>query len=361
MKNIAVIFGGKSAEHEISVLSARNIMEAIDRGSYHVHPVVISKTGSWYLLNDVKHLLSEKSFTDEVCQRSGSQIILGCSEDKSFILDLKTQKRQPVDVAFPVLHGTFGEDGTIQGYFKMMNLPFVGCGVFGSAACMDKEKMKSLLVDAKIPVAPWVVLKKSKPISFDALTKQLGSPFFIKPSSAGSSVGVHKIRTADEYKKKLEDAFQYDHTVLAEKFIEGREIECSVLGLNQSAKASLAGEIIPTHDFYSYEAKYLDANGAKLSIPAELKPEELHKIQQYSILAFEKMGCDGISRVDFFLQKNGDIYLNELNTLPGFTNISMYPKMWEATGISYKDLISKLIDLAFEKFELDNSLKTDFA
>lgn len=360
MKNIAVIFGGKSAEHEISILSARNIMESIDRKKYQVYPVVISKTGSWYLLNDVKHLLSEKSFTDDVSKKYGSQIILGCSEDKSFLLDLNSQKRQPIDVAFPVLHGTFGEDGTIQGYFKMMNLPFVGCGVFGSASCMDKEKMKSLLVDAKIPVAPWVVLKKNKSTSFETLVNQLGSPFFIKPANAGSSVGVHKIRTADEFKKKLEDAFQYDHTVLAEKFIEGREIECSVMGLNQSPKASLPGEIIPTHDFYSYEAKYLDAEGAKLQIPAQLKPEELHKIQQYSIQAFEKMGCDGLTRVDFFLQKNGDIYLNELNTLPGFTNISMYPKMWESTGLAYKDLISQLIDLAFEKFELDNGLKTNF-
>jgi D-alanine-D-alanine ligase len=258
------------------------------------------------------------------------------------------------------LHGTYGEDGTIQGLFKMMSLPFVGCDVLASSVGMDKDFMKRLLQQAGLPTAQFICLHKGSKVDFSELKSLLGAPFFIKPANAGSSVGVHKIRTAQEFELKIKDAFLYDHKVLAEKFIEGREIECSVLGLNQTPKASLPGEVIPTHEFYSYEAKYLDENGAHLKIPAELSKEQRERIQHLAEQTYKTLGCDGLTRVDFFLSPDDKVFINEINTMPGFTKISMYPKMWEASGIKYSELITRLIDLAFQKQQLDQSLSTNF-
>ena len=279
---------------------------------------------------------------------------------KTQIFSLESKKTSTVDIAFPVLHGSFGEDGCIQGLFKMVNLPFVGCGVLGSSVGMDKEVMKRLLIEAQIPTAKYILIHSKAPQTFESLSHDLGLPFFIKPANAGSSVGVHKIKSKADFATSLKDAFLYDHKVLAEEFVQGREIECSVLGLNHNPRASTAGEVTPTHEFYSYEAKYLDANGASLQIPAKISAPELAQIQKLACQAFRVLGCDGLSRVDFFLKTDGKAFLNEINTIPGFTKISMYPKMWEASGVSYQNLITQLIELGFQKHQSEESLMTNY-
>ena len=258
------------------------------------------------------------------------------------------------------MHGTFGEDGCVQGFLKMLNLPFVGCGVLGSSSGMDKEVMKKIFTSSGILNSPFVVLRPWQQLSYRELTEKLGSPFFIKPANAGSSVGVHKIKSELEWPSKLKDAFNYDSKVIAEKYIPGREIEISVLGLNHTPKVSDPGEVRVLHEFYSYEAKYLDESGSETIIPALLPEATKNQIKAIAARAYTVINASGFARIDFFVHENGEIYLNEINTLPGFTNISMYPKMWEASGLKYSDLITRIIDLGFEQFELDSNLKTDF-
>ena len=262
-------------------------------------------------------------------------------------------------MVFPVLHGPFGEDGTVQGLLKLANIAYVGAGVLGSAIGMDKDVMKRLLRDAGIPVARFVAANKysSKPIDFDAARDQLGLPLFVKPANLGSSVGIHKVTDRDEFQRAVRDALNYDDKVLIEECINGREIECSVLG-NDNPIASVPGEILPRHEFYSYEAKYLDENGAVLEIPAKLSSETLERIRQLAIRTFTVLCCEGMARIDFFLRNSDEIIVNEINTIPGFTRISMYPKLWEATSISYSELIDRLIQLALERFQREQRLKT---
>lgn len=359
-KRIALIFGGRSAEHEVSVRSAKNIVDALDLKNFEPLLIGISREGTWYRFASKDIFNSLVALSDKKLPSSAEPVSLICNKGKPELFNLENKKSETVDVAFPILHGTFGEDGCIQGLFKMMNLPFVGCGVFASSAGMDKEIMKRLLQVAGIPAAKYMLITPNDKISFEEIQTNLGLPFFIKPANAGSSVGVHKIKSQEDYQTKIKDAFLYDHKVLAEEFIQGREIECSVMGHNHSPAASVAGEVIPTHEFYSYEAKYLDDNGAALKIPAPLDDKELKQIQDLAKKTFTVMGCDGLTRVDFFLQKNGKAYINEINTIPGFTKISMYPKMWEASGIGYSQLITKLIELALEKHRADDSLMTNY-
>lgn len=359
-RNIAIIFGGKSAEHEVSLRSAKNVISAMDITKYSPIIIGISKEGSWYHFNDVRIFEERTALVDGKIPASGSPVAAISLLGKPVLFNLQTQNKIELHAAFPVLHGTMGEDGAIQGLFKMINLPFVGCGIWGSAAGMDKEVMKRLLTVAGIANAKYRVLLSHEPADFKQLTKDLGLPFFIKPANAGSSVGVHKIKSEQDFNEKLKDAFLYDHKVLAEEFIEGREIECSVMGLNHSPRASVPGEIIPQHEFYSYEAKYLDDNGALLNIPAKMDAETMSMVQKSARQTFTVMGCDGLTRVDFFLKKDGSLYVNEINTIPGFTKISMYPKMWEASGLSYKELITELIELGFEKYTREAALKTTF-
>jgi D-alanine-D-alanine ligase len=360
MKVIALIFGGRSAEHEISILSAKNVAAALDKKLYSPIFVGISKEGTWYEFPSFNMMSELTSLSDQNIPSSAEPVCLVSQKTKPTLYSLKNQTTKSIDLAFPILHGTFGEDGCIQGLFKMMNLPFVGCGVLASAAGMDKEVMKRLLNQAGIPNAKYILLTKQNTPSFDEVSKNLGLPFFIKPANMGSSVGVHKIKSREDFDVKLKDAFQYDFKVLAEEMILGREIECSVMGLNNSPKASVAGEVIPSHDFYSYEAKYLDDKGAAIKIPADVKPETLQKIQEMALKTFKVMGCEGLTRVDFFLTKNGDALINEINTIPGFTNISMYPKMWEASGIPYSQLITQLIELGFQSHIQQSELRTNF-
>lgn len=359
-KKVVILFGGKSAEHEISVLSARNVASALDKNLFELKLVGISREGSWYEFPDTTIFDQIKFLSDKNLPASAQPTSFICTKGQPHLFSLKTQHAEKVDVAFPVLHGTFGEDGCIQGLFKMMNLPFVGCGVLGSAVGMDKEVMKRLLIEAGIPSARYKLVESHAPLSFDQLQKDLGLPFFIKPANAGSSVGVHKIKSREDYATKIKDAFLYDHKVLAEEFIQGREIECSVMGLNHDPKASVAGEAIPQHEFYSYEAKYLDENGAALKIPAELSEQELSEVQTIAKKTFRVLQCDGLTRVDFFLKADGKAMINEVNTIPGFTKISMYPKMWEATGLKYSQLITDLINLGLQKYERDQQLVTNY-
>jgi D-alanine-D-alanine ligase len=355
-KKVLLIFGGRSAEHEISILSTKNVAAALDRGQFEPVLVGISKQGTWYGFKDESIFSSLKALSDLDLPNQATPVALISSRGCPTLIDLKTQATVSVDIAFPVLHGTFGEDGSIQGLFKMMNLAFVGPGVFASSAGMDKEIMKRILKDAGVPTANYLLLTKAKNLSYKDISTKLGSTFFIKPANMGSSVGVHKIKSESDFNSKIQDSFLYDHKVLAEEFIEGREIECAVLGHNNSPKASQCAEVIPTHEFYTYEAKYLDDKGAALKIPADLEQSLQSKIQKIACETFTAMGCEGLTRVDFFLQKNGNAIVNEINTIPGFTKISMYPKMWEVSGIGYKDLISKLINLGLESFEADSKL-----
>jgi len=316
-KKVGIIYGGKSAEHEISLLSAKNVFDAIDKEKYEPVLVKIGKDGRWDMSEIFKY-----------------------------------------DVIFPILHGPFGEDGTMQGYLKLADVPFVGPGVLGSAAGMDKDVMKRLFRDAGIPIGKYLSLKSNeKTPSFAQIEKELGSPVFIKPANMGSSVGINKANNETEYHAALKDAFQYDTKVVIEEFISGREIECAVLG-NEEPEASLPGEIIPSHDFYSYDAKYIDTQGASLQIPAKLDAETTKRIQEMAIKVFTTLCCEGLSRVDFFLKTDGSVIVNEINTMPGFTKVSMYPKMWEASGVSYTNLITRLIELAISRFERDRQLKT---
>lgn len=359
-KQIAIIFGGRSAEHEVSIRSARNVAAALDTKKFEAHLIGISKEGSWYYFSDNSVFEKTSALNDKNIPAMAQSASLVSTKSKPSLMIIGSEKNIPLDLAFPVMHGTFGEDGCIQGLFKMMNLPFVGCGVLGSALGMDKEVMKRLLLVAKIPAAKYEVIYAHNPQSFAELEKSLGLPFFIKPANAGSSVGVHKIKSQQDFQNKIKDAFLYDHKILAEEFIDGREIEVSVKGLNQSPTASVAGEIVPTHEFYSYEAKYIDENGAHLHIPAKITEQQQVEIQNWACKAFKILECDGLSRVDFFLKKDGKIYLNEINTIPGFTKISMYPKMWEASGISYQQLITDLIEIGFKKFQNETALLTNY-
>ncbi|MFN7906356.1 MAG: D-alanine--D-alanine ligase family protein [Pseudobdellovibrionaceae bacterium] len=361
-KKIALVFGGKSAEHEVSVNSARNIAKAIDLEKFDLYGLGISIQGSWYLFDQVadwEHLktLSDLKISKDSKAKPCSLIFY---QGHPKIQLLQTNQFLDVHCAFPINHGTFGEDGCIQGYFKMVNLPFVGCDVFSSSLGMDKDFMKRVLTFAGIPNANFVVLKKNKLPHYDDMIKKIGTPFFIKPANMGSSVGVHKIKTETDYIEKTKEAFQYDHKLIAEEFIQGREIECSVKGNRWKAEASVCGEVVPKHEFYSYEAKYLDDEGASLHIPADLTQHKSEELRKLAVTVFETLACEGMARVDFFLKKSGEIFVNEINTLPGFTKISMYPKMWEAAGLSYTNLITNLIELALDKSKEDQQLNTTF-
>jgi D-alanine-D-alanine ligase len=360
---VGILFGGRSAEHEVSLQSAKNIIDAIDADKYEVVLIGIDKKGRWHLNEESRFLLpATQSKLPELSESGENLALVPGKQDEQLVALSGQQKLGSLDVIFPVLHGPFGEDGTVQGLLKLANIPFVGAGVLGSAVGMDKDVMKRLLRDAGIPIARFIAVGRycSKEIDFDDAQRQLGLPLFVKPANLGSSVGIQKVKNREEFECAVRDAFSYDNKILIEECIDGREIECSVLG-NENPVASVPGEILPRHEFYSYEAKYLDEHGAVLEIPAKLPPEISDRIRQLAIRTFSVLCCDGMARVDFFLRNGKEIIVNEINTIPGFTRISMYPKLWEATGISYSELIDKLIELAMKRFEREKRLKTDRA
>lgn len=355
---VGIIFGGKSAEHEISLQSAKNIIDALDKNKYEAILIGIDKTGKWYLNDESKFLLdSAYSETIKISDEKNNEVAFA-PESSGELMSLHENKSgKKIDVVFPILHGPFGEDGTIQGLLKLANIPFVGSGVLGSAVGMDKDVSKRLLRDAGIPVAKFISLREYDKLNFFNIVNLLGLPFFVKPSNMGSSVGISKVKSESEFAAAIEEAFKYDRKIILEEFILGREIECSVLG-NENPIASVPGEIISNHDFYSYEAKYLDEKGAVLEIPAKLPEELVEKIQRLSIEVFQVLECEGFARVDFFLTDKNEILVNEINTIPGFTKISMYPKLWEHSGITYSEILDKLISLAQERFKKEEKLRT---
>ena len=358
---VGILFGGKSVEHEVSLLSAKNVFNAIDKNKYEVALIGIEKSGKWLLSDKSKILLKANNSKlvglNKVNKRSIALLPQGGGE----LTNLSSKEiYAPISVVFPVLHGSFGEDGTVQGLLKLAGVPFVGASVLGSAIGMDKDVQKRLLRDASIPIAKFLVFKEKNKINFEKVSAEVGLPFFVKPANGGSSVGVSKIKNKIDFKKAVDEAFLYDSKIIIEEFVEGREVECAVLG-NKNPIASVVGEIISNHEFYSYDAKYVDENGASLEVPAKISVEVSRCIRELAIETFKVLSCEGMGRVDFFLKKSGDLVVNEINTIPGFTKISMYPRLWEASGISYSELINRLIELAVERFQKEKKLKTSFS
>ncbi|MEN9207011.1 MAG: D-alanine--D-alanine ligase family protein [Gloeomargarita sp. GMQP_bins_120] len=343
MIRVGLLFGGQSAEHEISVQSARNILTALTAGGYEVIPIGLNRQGQWWLADP------------EWLQQADSQRLpsfeqglapVGVLPGQGFLVLRGPQwEPLPVEVVFPVLHGPWGEDGTVQGLLTLAGLPFVGAGVLGSALGMDKEVMKRLLTQAGLAVAPYRCYRRGETVEPTAVVAELGLPLFVKPANMGSSVGITKVHRAEELLPAVETAWKYDAKALVEQGIVGREIECAILD-GSPPQASLPGEIIPRHEFYSYAAKYLDEQGAILQAPADLTPEQVAQVQQLSVRVFQVLEGRGLARVDWFLTPDGRWMVNEINTIPGFTRISMYPRLWELSGIPYPELVSRLVQQA---------------
>ena len=362
---VGIIFGGRSGEHEVSLQSAKNVISALDRKKYEVVLISIDKEGGWYLQSEAQFSLNYKDPKLIQLNKSEDEVgLLPMPREANLISLTGKRKIGQLDVIFPVLHGPYGEDGTIQGLLEMANIPYVGAGVLGSSLSMDKDVMKRLLREAGISIAKFLTFEREDyekgEITFARVSKEVGSPFFVKPANLGSSVGITKVKKKSKFRSALKEAFSYDNKILIEENIEGREIECSVLG-NEDPIASVPGEIIPRHEFYSYEAKYVDEKGAALDIPAKISQKLKNKVQRLALLAFKVLCCSGMARVDFFIRKvTEEVILSEINTIPGFTKISMYPKLWEASGISYQELIDRLIQLAIERHKRKGSLKVSY-
>ena len=351
-KKVAILYGGRSVEHGVSVNSAKNIFEFIDKEQFEPLAIGISKSGQWFLTKTVDKDIEQ-----------GQALGLILDPDKAGFIILSNSDRIKADIIFPVLHGTDGEDGSIQGMIKALNIPMVGTGVLGSAIAMNKIVAKHLLKEAGIPVTKFLDFhyKDQKKIKFDFVRKKLGLPFIVKSASLGSSVGVTKVSKKSDFKKAIDEAFRYDHEVIIEEFIIGREIECAILG-NAPAQASNPGEIVISkeYEFYTFDAKYVDSKAVAIKVPAELSKDIVKKIREVSLQAYQILHCEDFSRVDLFLTKRGKVYVNEINTIPGFTNSSMFPMMWKERGISFTGLITSLINLAYERHTANKRLQHNF-
>lgn len=358
---VGILFGGRSGEHEVSLTSARGIMEAINKDKYEVVPIGITKSGHWLTGRDIHQRLLDAAAGHPVIADHLTRTDQVSSESA---LMLPVEETGPLDVVFPVLHGPHGEDGTVQGFLELLGLPYVGAGVMASAVGMDKAVCKDIFRAHNLPIVPHLTFLRRQWQTdpegiLDRCEATLFYPLFVKPANLGSSVGVHKAKNRAELQAGLEDAAQYDRKLIVEQGIDAREIELSVLG-NDEPIASIPGEIVPSREFYSYAAKYLD-DSSELLIPAPLEPAQVRTFQDLAIKAFQVLDCSGMARCDFLLDKQtGDIFINELNTIPGFTPISMYPKLWEASGLSYKELIDRLIELALERYGDKLQSKTTF-
>jgi D-alanine-D-alanine ligase len=364
MLTVGVLFGGRSGEHDVSLCSAASVVAALDPARYSVVAIGIDRDGRWYV-QDRPVIVDDKDFGRVLrLEKRGSWRVTHYEDGKRLILlNTADGSSVAVDVVFPVVHGTYCEDGTLQGLLELAMVPFVGADTLGSAVGMDKDVAKRLLRDAGIPVVPWVTVSRKEWDSDRGRVcreaEAFGLPLFVKPARAGSSVGVKKVREAAGLADAVDFALRYDDKILIEKGIDAREIECAVLG-NGDPRASVLGEVIPRHDFYSYESKYLDPDGAELSIPARVDEAAAEAVRRDAVRGYRALCCSGMARVDFFLEKNGGRhFLNEINTLPGFTGISMYPKLWEQTGLSYGALIDELIGLALERHRTRMSIRTD--
>ena len=374
---VGVIFGGRSGEHEISLRSALTIMGAMDPAKYEIVPIGIARDGRWYFRADAMGVLSDATQRGAELDGAGVPVSLlphpaggglvrysaEAAGREAVVSDSGADLSAPINVIFPVLHGTYGEDGTVQGLLELAGIPYVGAGVIGSVLGMDKEAQKRVLRDCGIPVVRFVALDRrdyrEQPRLAPRLAEELGYPVFVKPNALGSSIGISKVKHRDELGGALEDAFQYDRKALIEAACEGRELECAVLG-NDRPQASQPGEIVVKrgHDFYSYESKYVDPAGAECRIPAVLPAPAAERIRTLSLAAFKALGLRGMARVDFLARRDlSEIFVNEVNTIPGFTSISMYPKLWEVSGLPLARLIDRLIELALEEHQDRKSLK----
>jgi D-alanine-D-alanine ligase len=361
-RKVTVLFGGQSSEHEVSRISAQCVLENIDKERFDVQMIGITRNGEWLKYEGDIKLIGTGEWehvargmllkTNNISNLGESLVSAPTCEDLVSFKDSNNQNIG-VDVVFPVLHGPNGEDGSVQGLLQLANVPYVGCDILSSAAGMDKEFSKLVFNNAGIPQADYIKVMRSEiegsiPFLINQVSEKLGWPCFVKPANAGSSVGVSKVRSPEELEQALKDASKYDTKILIEEFIKGKEIECAVLG-NENPIASVVGEIVPSNEFYDYNAKYIDGKSDTI-IPADIDSDIVEQVRDYAVRAFKALGCSGLSRVDFFATETGQVILNEINTMPGFTSISMYSKLWEASGISYSDLITRLIDLAFERY-----------
>lgn len=350
---VAVIYGGRSSEHEVSLESAKCVLDNLDPERFDVLPIAIDKHGAWHA-QDLQQLRASSGKALPLDANGASVALAARPTDQALVGGAQDGR---IDVVFPVMHGPLCEDGSIQGLFELADVAYVGSGVLGSAVCMDKDVAKRLARDAGLPITEYVAVKHADWVAradeVRARVDQIGYPVFVKPATLGSSVGVHRVGRADELPAALDDAFRYDHKALVERAVQAREIELAVLAALDPAEpphVSVAGEIIPKGGFYSYDNKYLDPEGAALAVPAELTPAQLARAQHIAREAFVALECDGMARVDLFLDRvSGELLFNEVNTIPGFTTISMYPKLWEASGTSYRELLARLIELALAR------------
>ena len=356
---VGIIFGGRSAEHEVSLQSARNIVDALDRSRFEPILIGIDKAGHWHLNDTSNFLINQENPALIALNQSNRELAVVPGKANQQVVETSGQGLlEHIDVIFPIVHGTLGEDGCLQGLLRIADLPFVGSDVLGSAVCMDKDISKRLLRDAGITVTPFITLtrRNAARTSFETAVNKLGLPMFIKPANQGSSVGVSKVGNEAEYHAAVALALGFDEKVLVESAVQGREIECAVLG-NDNPIASGCGEIVVSNGFYSYDSKYIDGQAAQVVVPADISVQASERIRHLAIEAFEVLGCAGLARVDVFLTDDGEVLINEINSLPGFTRISMYPKLWQAAGMSYSELVSRLIELALERHAGRKGLK----
>jgi len=378
---VGILFGGRSGEHEISLLSAASVLQALDKDKYEVVPIGITKEGRWVSQAHAERLLKGEQLPQDGARHlragdpeatpgaavlaKGESVIVPPIPNSDSLVPFESQRQGTeqginVDIIFPVLHGTFGEDGTIQGLLELADIPYVGAGVLGSAAGMDKDIMKSLFAAAGLPIVKHITFlrnqwEKDPKQIVRKIEKKLKYPLFVKPANLGSSVGISKAHNRKELGPAIETATAYDRKIVVEQGVGGkkgkaRELECSVLG-NDEPRASIAGEIVPSAEFYDYSAKYLE-EGSQLVIPAKITRKQMKHLQEMAVAAFQAVDCSGLARVDFLMDpKSGKIYLNEINTMPGFTSISMYPKLWAASGIQYTELINRLVQLGLERYQ----------
>ena len=343
-QRVAVIFGGRSGEHEVSVVSARSVFKALDRERWEPVPIAITRRGAWLgAAESLAAILSNRpAFDGEI-----GDSVLRSSDALSALASC--------EVAFPLVHGTYGEDGTLQGFLEIAGIPYAGCGVAASAIGMDKALMKALFNESGIRVTRYLVIRSweytlTQKLSMELIEKSIGYPCFVKPANGGSSVGITRATSREDIAAAIELALSYDDKVVIEQPVRGRELECAVLG-NEDPRASVVGEIEPDRDFYDYESKYSATSTTGLHIPARIDPATAAKVQELAIRMYQVMGCEGYARVDFFATDEGDVVANEINTIPGFTSISMYPKLWQASGVAYPELLTRILEFALERHQ----------
>lgn len=357
MKHVGLIYGGLSSEHEVSINSARNVFAALDPERYRVTPIRIDRRGRWHVESASSAVLHGHEASDAAENRTLLSPAEAGVEVSTASAESARLEPLALDVAFPMLHGQNGEDGKIQGLLQTLGIPFVGPGVLGSAVCMDKEVTKRLLRDAGLPIVPFRVVRRGEPVAYADVADALGPTLFVKPANSGSSVGTSKADGAAAFERAVAEAFAFDNKVLVERAITGREIECAVIG-NEEPRVAVPGEIVSTAAFYTYDAKYQDPDAARMEVPADLPPEVADRTRSMAADAYRILGCEGMARVDFFVTPAFELFINEVNTIPGFTERSMFPVMWEHSGLPLGALVDTLIQLALDRHARDARLKT---